>query len=250
MKESAKLYLVLGTPQSGRREIICDLIEGSSDFQDTNHFVLINKNEPNNSFTKKLQTLSNTHVIEWEYLNNQLLVPNFELADNAKVFFILSGKDDLIDQIESFKNWLDEHPEFSLTRVLSTIDCQLAQDNEELLPWFEAVIYFSDYVFLTRRELVSEKWVNDFIKSFEKQLYPCVFEKVKKYHVTNPDTVLNDEARRISHLFDNLDAIDTLEIDENNLPEEPFELKIKEDPYLERGDDGKRIIKLPSISSK
>lgn len=250
MKESAKLYLVLGTPQSGRREMICDLIEGSSDFQNTNHIVLINKTEPTNPITKKLSTLPNTQLIEWEYLNNHLQVPNFDICATDKVFFILSGKNDLIDQIEDFKIWLDKHPQLFLARVLSTIDCQLAQDNEDLLPWFEAVIYFSDYVFLTRREIVSEKWVNDFINSFEKQLYPCIFEKVKKYHLTNPDAVLNPQARRISQLFDNLDAIDTLEIDENNLPEEPFDLKIKEDPYLERDDDGKRIIKLPSIPLK
>ena len=250
MKESAKLYLVLGTPQSGRKEIIYDLIEGSSDFSNTNYWVLIHSTESTDSFTQKLQALSNSQVIIWDNLNRHFNIPDFDAAPTDKIFLILSGHNDLIDQVEDFKNWLDKHPQFVLARVLSVIDCQLAQDNEELLPWFDAVVYFSDYVFLTRREIVSEKWVRDFIQSFEKQIYPCVFEKVKKYHVENPDTVLNPEARRISHLFDNLDAIETLEIDETNLPEEPFELKIKADPYLERGEDGKRIIKLPSIHLK
>lgn len=250
MQELTKLYLVLGTLHSGRKEIVYDLIEGSSDFQSVNYLVFIPSSESSDPGTKKLQTLSNTRVIIWDFIEGHFNIPDFTLSTNDKAFFILSAKNDLIDQIEDFKNWLDNHPQFFLARVLSAIDCQFAHDNEELLPWFEAVIYFSDYVFLTRREIVSEKWVNDFIKSFEKQLYPCIFEKVKKCHVANPDTVLNPEARRISHLFDNLDAIDTLEIDENNLPEEPFELKIKKDPYLERSEDGKRTIKLPSISAK
>lgn len=250
MEESAKLYLVLGTSQSGRREIMYDLIEGSSDFQSTNHIVLINKAEPKNPITQKLEILANTQLIEWEYLNNHLRVPHFNTSSKDKIFFILSSTEDLINQIEAFKIWLDKHPEFFLARVLSTIDCKLVQDNEGLLPWFEAVIYFSDYVFLTHREMVSEKWVKDFINSFEEQHYPCIFEKVKKTRVANPDTVLNPQARRISPLFDNLEAIDTLEIDEDNLPEEPFELKVKQDPYLERDQDGKRVIKLPSIPLK
>lgn len=249
MEESTKVYLILGTPRSGRREIVFDLIEGSSDFQKINSIVLLDSQEPYNPTTEKLQTLLNTKLIQWDFSNNHLNnIPIFEVSPQDRIFFILSGEEDLIDQIEAFKRWLDRHPQFFLARSLSVIDCSLAKENEELLPWFEALVYFSDYVLLNRRETVSEKWVNEFIKSFEKQLYPCIFERVKKNQVENPDKVLEAEARRISHLFDNLDAIETLEIDENNLPEEPFELKIKIDRYLERDEEGQRIIQLPRIS--
>lgn len=252
MHELITLYLVLGTPNSGRKEIVCDLIEGSSDSQSSQNIILINKKESPVSkkfICEKLSALFNTHILEWEFLDKHLQIPHFEASGNDKIFLILSGQDDLIDQIESFKHYLANHPQYFLARILSVIDCQLAYQDPENLPWFEAVIYFSDNVFLTHRT-VPEKWINEFIKSFEKQHYPCVFEKVKDYRVANPDFVLSSEARRMTHLFDNLDAIDTLEIDEDALPDEPFELKVKEDPYLERDPEGNRIIKLPSITSK
>ncbi len=247
MLEPINLYLVLGTLKSGRREIVYDLIEGSCDFQSANHIVLINNDEPDTGSLEKFQNLLNTHTLQWHFLNNDLQIPDLPISSTAscnKVFLILSSKNNLIDQIEGFKNWLSKHPIFSLSRILGVIDCQLAYNNPESLSWFSALIHFSDYIFLTYGELVSHKWVNDFIQSFEKEHYPTIFEKIKKNQVSNPDAALNPQSRRMSLLFDKLDAIDTLEINENALPDEPFDLKIKEDPFLERNSEGKRIIKL------
>ena len=44
--------------------------------------------------------------------------------------------------------------------------------------------------------------------------------------------MLVEEARRISMLFDEFDPVDELELDGENLPEEPFSLERKPDPYL------------------
>lgn len=248
MKKSAKVYLIVGTSQSGRREILWDLIEGSSATgEGGRNIILIAFNEVRNSAQEGLQTVANTEVLEWSFSDGHANIPDFEAGANDRIFIILSANADLIDQIEELKYWLDKHPECSLARVLSVIDCQVVYKKEDLLPWFEAVIYFSDYVFLAHRENIPEKWISDFIKSFEKRCYPCFFEKIKNNRVANPDQVLDPEARRISHIFDNLDAIDTLSLDEENLPDEPFELVKKVDPYLERDDEGRRVIKLPSI---
>lgn len=247
MLDSINLYLVLGTFQSGRRTIVSDLIEGSGDFQSSNHIILINKNESDSSSSQKLQNLSNTHMVHWQFLNKHLHIPDLPISpssSNNKIFLILSSKDDLIDQIEAFKNWLSKQPSFSLSRILGVIDAPLALKNPDALPWFEALIHFSDCIFLTHTEQVPSKWVNDFINFFEKLHSPAIFEKIKNNQISNPDSILNPQARRMSLLFDKLDSIDTLEIDENDLPDEPFDLKIKEDPYLERTPEGKRIIKL------
>lgn len=248
MRESSKVYLILGTPKSGRREILGDLIEGSSEVDTTNNIILVSSDESEGPCTEKLKKLPNTQVLEWDFPNNRLNIPDFTASGNENIFLLLSTKTDLIDQIEAFKYWLDDHLAFSLARILSVIDCQVLYKNESLLPWFEAVVYFSDYVFLTHRENIPEKWISDFLKSFEKKSYPCLFEKLKNYKVANPDQVLEPEARRLSHIFDNIDAVDTMDFDEENLPEEPFQLIKKEDPYLERDDEGNRLIKLPSIS--
>ncbi len=248
MKKSTDVYLILGTTQSGRREILWNLIEGVSGSGDGGKdIILIASDEIGNSAQERLQGLENTEVLEWSFSGERANIPGFEASVGDRIFIVLSAKTDLIDQIEGLKYWLDSHPEFSLARVLSMIDCQVAYEKEDLLPWFEAVVYFSDHVFLTHRENVPEKWVSDFIKSFEKRCYPCTFEKIRNNKVSNPSRVLEPGARRISHIFDDLDAIDTLDLDEENLPEEPFELTKKVDLYLQRDDEGRRVIKLPSI---
>lgn len=248
MEDTIKLYLILGTAQSGRREILYDLIDGSSDLQETNKFILVASNEPPSPATQKLQTLPNTHLLQWSFNNNNLNLPPLQPLPGDTLFLLLSSKNDLVDQIEALKYWLDGNLNFSLARILAIVDCQVAYENEALLPWFNAVVYFSDYILLTHQENVPNKWLSDFLQSFKKENYPCIFEKIKKNKVANPDHVLEPEARRISQIFDNLEAIDTMEFDEDNLPEEPFELIKKIDPYLERDKDGNRIIRLPPIS--
>lgn len=248
MEDTINLYIILGTAQSGRREILYDLIEGSSDLEEVSKFVLICSNEPETPASEKLRNLPKTQVLEWDFSENRLNLPKLEALPGDSVFLILSSKADLIDQIEAVKYWLDGQSEFTLARILSVISCKVAYENEVLLPWFKAAVYFSDYILLTHREDVPDKWISDFVKSFAKENYPCIFERVKKNKVNNPDQVLEAEARRISHIFDNLEAVDTMEFDEDNLPEEPFELIKKIDPYLERDQEGNRIIKLPSIS--
>lgn len=248
MQESTNVYFILGTPKSGRREILCDLIEGSSYSEETKNFILIASDESKSPRNERLQALSNTTILDWSFSDKSLIIPDLQASSNDRVFVILSSRNDLIDQIEKIKYWLDTNPQFAIARILSVIDCQIPYKKEYLLAWFEAAIYFSDYVFLTHRENIPEKWISDFLKSFEKKSYPCLFEKVKNNKVANPDQVLEPEARRISHIFDNLDAVDTLDLDEENLPEEPFEIIKKLDPYLERDSDGNRMIIVPPIS--
>ena len=49
-------------------------------------------------------------------------------------------------------------------------------------------------------------------------------------------------------LFDDYDLIDDLEFDEENLPEEPFSLERKPDPYLEKLQNGNRKNPIPDVS--
>ena len=86
------------------------------------------------------------------------------------------------------------------------------------------------------------------IKHYEQECYPCIFDLVKKNNrVVNPNNILDTEARRISTIFDDIDAIDLLEIDEDNLPDEIIDLEIPEDPYLVKNQDGKYTINIPQI---
>ena len=49
-------------------------------------------------------------------------------------------------------------------------------------------------------------------------------------------------------IFDDFDPIDELDLDEENLPEEPFSLERKPDPYMLRLNNGMRAKPLPDVS--
>jgi hypothetical protein len=55
------------------------------------------------------------------------------------------------------------------------------------------------------------------------------------------------EPRRASLALDDLDAVDEMEFDEDNLPDEPFDLVRKADPYFARDASGRREILVPDI---
>ncbi len=87
------------------------------------------------------------------------------------------------------------------------------------------------------------------MKSYEKDCHPALFEKTKKGRITNPDLVMMPVARRLSQVFDeDRDPLDEMEFDEDNLPDEPFDLQNKADPYFERDDRGGRCIRIPVIA--
>jgi hypothetical protein len=58
------------------------------------------------------------------------------------------------------------------------------------------------------------------------------------------------EARRITLIFDeDRDVFEEMEFDEDNLPDEPFDIKLKADKYFERDDRGNRCIQIPDIKA-
>ena len=70
----------------------------------------------------------------------------------------------------------------------------------------------------------------------------------KNFQVANPIELMIEEARRITMIFDDFDPIDDLDLDGENLPEEPFSLERKPDPYLARLPNGQRQKPIPDVS--
>ena len=239
------LYIILGIPKSGRREVIYDLIEGGLQ-EDETKLVYIEKGEDASTFDEQIASLSNCKVLEWTFAESLQAPSPAPEADT--VFFMTAGYIDPIDQIEQIRQWQKDHT-LELARVLTVIHCQHAHAQPELKEWFRACVHFSDCVLFNRREGIPDKWIREFSKYYQDQHFPCLFKNVKKSKVANPPEILHPEPRRVSQLFDDVDAIDALEIDEDDLPEETFELKPPTDPYLERYDSGQRKKKIPDICS-
>lgn len=243
--EKTLVYLILGTAGAGRRAVVADLIEGGLTEGDR-AAVMLSDAEKESPIDQKLPGLTRWH---WTGELIEAKLPD----DATHVFFITDGRSSPIDQLEVFKAWIEAQGG-ELARVLCVVDCQLAEKNPPLVAWYDACVHFSDIVLLNRREGVQNKWLSDFQEHFKSQYIPALFEFVKGDRVKNPGLILDPQARRMSHIFDEeqdwvfTDA-EGAEIDEEEETEgdEEVEAKVQEDPYFARLNGGRRVKEVPDV---
>ncbi|MEI6862186.1 MAG: hypothetical protein WCL04_08035 [Verrucomicrobiota bacterium] len=239
------VYLILGAAGSGRRELLADLLDGGLAEGDQ-AAVLLAEGETPDPADSRLGP-----VIRWTLSDGTIAAT--PPPDATRIFFVTDGRRNPLDQIEAFKPWMEAHGG-ELARVLCVVNCQLAEKNPPLLAWFDACVHFADVVLLNRREGVENKWLSDFQTHFKGQFFPCLFELVKHGHVANPALLLEPQARRMSHLFDEEpDWIFTkadgqvLEDEEDAEDDEEVEVTAAADPWLARDATGRRVKKIPEI---
>jgi hypothetical protein len=244
---SPLIYLILGAAGSGRREILADLIDGGLGEGDHAAVLLAEAEAPDPADAKL------TSVSRWRMTPDEIIEAPLP-PEATHVFFVVDGRQGPMDQIEAFKLWLDAQGH-ELARILCIVNCQLAEKNPPLLAWFEACVHFADIVLLSRREGVDNKWLTGFLAHFHDKFYPCLFELVKGGRVKNPRLILEPQARRMSHVFDEeQDWIFTNaegeEIDEQEETddEDGVEVTPEEDPYLALDASGRRSKRIPDIA--
>lgn len=248
MADQPLVYLILGAAGSGRREVLTDLIEAGLGEGDR-AVVLLAEGEVPDAFDAKLPLGP-----RWTWPGGDVPLAAVVPDEVTHVFFVADGRRNPIDQIEAFKGWLTAHGRV-LARAICVVNCQLGEKHPPLLAWYEACIHFADVVFLNRREGVENKWLSDFLGHFKKQFYPALFEPVRAGRVHNPAAILEPEARRMSHLFDEeQDWIFTnaegeeIDEDEETDDDEEIEATPAEDPYLVRRLGGRRQKEIPDIA--
>lgn len=251
MASAPSIYFVLGTPASGRRGILADLIENGLD-SGGRTLVLLEESEASDPADAKLAELGNAEVKRWKW--DGTTIPEIALNGADTVFLVGSSAGDPITQLESLKPWLVQQG-VELARIFCVVDCRLAEKTPPLLPWYDACVHFSDVVFLTNREGVANKWMSDFLRRYADQFVPSLFIQLKKTGISNPALILVPEPRRVSQYFDEGDIAlpedveITLEDDaEDDEDEEEGDL-IAPEPYFERERSGRRVKELPNIAN-
>ncbi len=239
-------YLILGPTGAGRFELVADLIDGGIDPQDT---VVVYYSEAETprldlGFFEKMKGC--VRCLPWTMNGTAINCEAPSVED--MVFFVTDGTASPVDQVEAFRDWILMQ-EQELGGVITVVDCLNASKHSELNQWYDACIHFSDTVLLNRRDDVSQGWIREFMERYTKGgRYPCYFEQIKKHRVHNPAEVLDPTPRRITLIFDPADEpLDDMEFDEDDLPEEPFDLTGKEDPFLQRLPSGLRAKVIPDI---
>ncbi|HEX2101951.1 MAG TPA: hypothetical protein VHF69_14860 [Candidatus Synoicihabitans sp.] len=240
--EKPLAYIVLGATGSGRREVVADLIDaGFANAPEARPVVLLAENELPAEIDARLP-----EVWRWRLVEGTIVA---ELPPDAThVFFVVDGRANPIDQIEALKPWLGGSG-LELARVVCVVSCRLAEAHPPLLTWYDACVHFSDVVLLNRREGVGNKWFSDFRARYDDQFLPCLIEVVKAGRVKNPALVLEPEARRLSHYFDDEAewAIEGDDEDEVAEGDEEVTAAPVEDPYLQRRAGGRRVKEIPDV---
>lgn len=242
---SSSVYFVIGTPGSGRRAIVRDLIENGLAAEDR-ALVLLAEGEPADPADTRLAALPNVEVRRWSWTGPAL--PPVDLTEGTTVFFLADSRVSPIDQLEALKPWLEEHGA-TLARIFCVVDCRLAEQQPVLRQWFDACIHFADAVFLTHREGLANKWLSDFIKHYKDQFFPCHFVQVKaKGDLATPLVWLDPTARRVSQYFDEGETceIEGLETDDEEEAGEDTGL-LPAEPYFVRLGSGRREKEVPDI---
>ena len=248
------VYFILGTPGSGRRGIVRDLIENGLGERDR-AVVLLAETEAAVPADARFAALPNTEVLRWKWTPSKTAepaeLPLIGLPAGATVFFLADSHASPIDQLEALKPWLEQH-DAELARIFCTVDCSLAEKHPVLKQWFAACIHFADVVFLTNREGVANKWLSDFIKIFTDEYFPCHFIQVKtKGNLANPALLLDPTPRRVSQYFDEgetsykIEGLETDDEEDGDAAED--ENLLPEEPYFTRDRSGRREKELPDF---
>lgn len=255
---SPLVYVILGAAGSGRREVLADLIKDGLD-EGERSLVLLSNDEPSDPRDGQLGPVAHWRLEEGRIETTSEAGEGGENATH--IFFVTDGRSNPVDQLEAFVPWLALRGG-EIGRVICIVNCKLAEQHRELIAWYEACIHFSDAVLLTNRDGVANKWLSDFQNKFKDAFYPCLFEFVKQGKVKNPPLILEPEARRMSHIFDEtewlvdgVDAGDPGESDddeelgeEGTETEEEVEVVAEVDPYFERRIGGRRVREIPDIA--
>ena len=218
------LYLVLGAPDSGRRALVQDLIEGGLT-EEESALSLTNEESPDGEGLTK-----------WRWENGSFHIP--EKTDEAQPshqFLIFSPYLDLADQIEASLDLLDSDEQLTLARILFFVHCGLLEETSpKLQEWHDACAHFADVALLNRQKGANNKKIKEFKERYESMRLPFLVESVRKNRIANPAKILDPTSRRISHAFDPEADVDS------DLPA----------PYLERLPTGERAQPIPMPFSK
>jgi hypothetical protein len=241
---SSPIYFIIGTPGSGRRAIVRDLVENGLAPEDK-ALVLLAEAEAADPADAKIAQLANAEVRRWQW--TEPVLPPVDLPPGATVFFIADSRVSPIDQLEALKPWLEEHGA-ELARIFCVVDCTLAEKHPVLRQWFDACIHFADVVFLTRREGLANKWLSDFIKHYTGERFPCHFVQVKtKGDLATPLVWLDPTARRVTQYFDEGETYEIEGLETDDEEEEEDTGLLPPEPYFVRLTSGRRDKEVPDI---
>ena len=225
-REDRFLYIILESPDSGGFEF---LIKGLKDFNDQGfHFLLPE------STKIKVGPDQKENITFWSDKDSTDLSFNLnENEENTNLFLFFSPYMNLTDQFEYLVDQIDQNAKVQIGRIISFLDANILPEiSPQFQLWLDAVAHFSDVLCISNRTNQNGKAVKMIIDRYENMRYPMetyLISQNKKGKILN---ILNPTARRITHIFDSPDLLDSEETPQN-------------DTYLKKLANGKREKGIP-----
>lgn len=225
-REDRFLYIILESPDSGGFEF---LINGLKDFNDEGFHFLLPESTKN-----KVGPDQKENITFWSDKDSTDLSFNLnENEENTNLFLFFSPYMNLTDQFEYLVDQIDKNAKVQIGRIISFLDANILPEiSPQFQLWLDAVAHFSDVLCISNRTNQNGKAVKMIIDRYENMRYPMetyLISQNKKGKILN---ILNPTARRITHIFDSPDLLDSEETPQN-------------DTYLKKLANGKREKGIP-----
>jgi hypothetical protein len=225
-REDRFLYIILESPDSGGFEF---LIKGLKDFNDQGFHFLLPESTKN-----KVGPDQKENITFWSDKDSTDLSFNLnENEENTNLFLFFSPYMNLTDQFEYLVDQIDQNAKVQIGRIISFLDANILPEiSPQFQLWLDAVAHFSDVLCISNRTNQNGKAVKMIIDRYENMRYPMetyLISQNKKGKILN---ILNPTARRITHIFDSPDLLDSEETPQN-------------DTYLKKLANGKREKGIP-----
>jgi len=147
--------------------------------------------------------------------NSQIFELSLHGEDQAdECFLFLSHKIDLADQIEATIELFNQTDNFSMGRVLFFIHAPLLlEPPEKLIDWIDAGAHFSDAMLFTGRNNENSSCIKTVQDRYYNMRYPMESFILGKKN-TPWARILDPTPRRLSHVFDSGELLDSEELPE------------------------------------
>ena len=228
--EDRFLYIILESPDSGGFEF---LFNGLKDFNDQGFHFLLPESTKNKVYPDQKE-----NITFWsDKVSTNLSFNLNENEENTNLFLFFSPYINLTDQFEYLVDQIDKTAKVQIGRIISFLDANvLPEISPQFQLWLDAAAHFSDVLCISNRTNQNGKAVKMTIDRYENMRYPMekyLISQNKKGKLLN---ILSPTARRITHIFDSPDLLDSEETPQN-------------DPYLKKLANGKRekLVPIPFL---
>ena len=127
------IYFVYGLPNSGRRKIIFDLIEGGMPSSEKVLYLRPKDADPS-TFDEQIESLVNVEALGWELKNCEII--HKKISKSPKIIVILApGVSNPADCAEALNLWAD-HNHYRIGRLITVVHCSFLAKQPKARSWY------------------------------------------------------------------------------------------------------------------